>query len=236
MSDTNVKKQQRAVTWLRVLYPLWAVVGIFGIALVPSAILVSGDAAATANNIVTNELFLRLGIAAMLVASLIQVAVAIYLYDLFKVISKKASALIVIFALLGVPIAMFNVINQIAPILLQSGADYLSVFSADQLNSLSTFFLNLNTQGLVIASIFWGLWLFPLGYLAYKSSYFPKAIGVVVILAGFGYLFDSFAKIIFPGYPDAVSAILSIFYTGEIVFILWLIFRGAKLSGGNINS
>ena len=89
-------------------------------------------------------------------------------------------------------------------------------------------FLNLNVQGIIVASIFWGLWLFPLGYLIYKSGYFPKFVGVAVIFGGIGYLLDSFMKIIFPVLD--VSVATSILTMGEMVFVLWIIFFGAKLN------
>jgi hypothetical protein len=83
---------------------------------------------------------------------------------------------------------MLNTLNQVAALLVLSGADYLTVFTADQSQSLMMFFLNLNEQGILIASIFWGLWLFPIGTLIYESRYFPKILGHLMILAGFGYL------------------------------------------------
>ena len=221
--------QQKAVTVLRLLYPIWAVVGLFSIMYVPTTLIVPGDATTTANNIMDNELLFRMGIVGSIITQLIQILVVLVLYKLLKTVNKNHASLMVIFALVGVPIAMLNTLNRIAALLLLSGADYLKVFGADQLQALMMFFLNLNEQGVIIASIFWGLWLFPLGYLIYKSGYFPKIVGVLVAMAGFGYLIGSFTYILLPNY-EAIATVLEFMTIGEIVFMVWLVLKGAKIS------
>jgi hypothetical protein len=220
---------RKAVKILRYLYPIWAVVGIFGIQYVPSKLIVAGDAITTANNIVANELLFRMGIASSLITQLIHIVVVIILYKLFKSVNKNLALLVVIFGLVGVPIAMFNELNKFAVLLLSSGAGYLTTFQADQLQSLMMLFLNLNELGVIIAGIFWGLWLFPLGYLIYISDYFPKIVGVLVIIAGFGYVLDSFTRFVFPS--AIFLPMINLLMYGEVVFMIWLIFKGAKLPG-----
>jgi hypothetical protein len=90
------------------------------------------------------------------------------------------------------------------------------------------FFLNLNDQGILIASIFWGLWLFPLGYLIYKSGYFPKVIGIFVLIGGIGYTLGSFLKLLLPD-SVVILSVLEIMTFGEVIFLIWLIIKGAKL-------
>ena len=122
----------------------------------------------------------------------------------------------VVLALVSVPIAMLNELNNVAALLLLKNPDQMMLF------------LNLHAQGVVIASIFWGLWLFPLGSLIYKSGYFPKIISMAVIIGGLGYTLDSFFKL----FASSSSIILSLFEFmtfGEVVFLLWLVVRGAKL-------
>jgi hypothetical protein len=138
----------------------------------------------------------------------------------------------VVFALVGVPIAMLSTLNRIAALLLLSGADYLKVFGVDQLHALVMFFLNLNEQGVLIATIFWGLWLLPLGYLVYKSGYFPRILGVLLIIGGFGYLLDFFAHFILPNYANYEAIFLpavTILTFGEIIFMGWIVLKGANL-------
>ena len=111
---------------------------------------------------------------------------------------------------------MLNDLNRVAALLSSGDAE------------LAMFFLELNLQGITIASIFWGLWLFPLGYLVYVSGYFPKIIGAAVIVGGVGYTADSFLSLLLPD-AGVIQPALEAMVFGEIVFIAWLLFRGAKL-------
>ena len=220
--------QKKAVTILRILYPVWIIFGMFGIMYVPATLIVSGDAATTASNILANESLFSMGIVSSLITQLIQIAAVLLLYQLFKSVDKNHASLMVIFALVGIPIAMLNTLNRVAALLLLSGADYLNVFGADQLQALMMFFLNLNEQGVIIAWIFWGLWLFPLGYLMYRSGYFPKILGILMVIAGFGYLIGSFAHILLPNY-ETIATVLELMTFGETVFIFWIVLKGAKI-------
>lgn len=220
--------QRKAVTILRILYPIWMIVGIFSIIYVPTTLIVTEDAATTAGNILANESLFSMGIAGSLITQLIQIAAVLVLYKLFKPVDENHASLMVIFALVGVPIAMLNTLNRIAALLLLSGDDYLKVFGADQLQALMMFFLNLNEHGVIIASFFWGLWLFPLGYLIYKSGYFPKIFGVLMTVAGFGYLIGSFTSILLSNY-EAIATVLELMTVGETLFIVWLVLKGAKI-------
>jgi len=221
--------QSQAVKYLRIMYPIWMVIGLVGILYVPSTLIVPGDASTTASNILGNELLFRTGIVTSLVTQLIHILVVLVLYQLFKSVNKDHSWLLVVFGLVGVPISMLNDLNRVAALLLARGADYLTVFEPSQLNALMMFFLNLNEQGMYIATIFWGLWLFPLGYLVYKSGYFPKIVGIVVMLAGLGYTLDPFTRLLLPAYETIILPILMILTMGELIFTVWLVVKGAKL-------
>jgi hypothetical protein len=207
--------RQKNVTLLRVLYPVWAVAGMFGLLYVPSKIIVAGDAVATANNIVANEMLFRAGIVSNLVTQLLFVLIPLLLYELFEQTNKRQALLMVILALVAVPIAMLNELTNVAALLLKSNPDQVQ------------FYLDLNAYGVTIASIFWGLWLFPLGCLIYKSGWFPKIIGVVVLIAGVGYTLTSFLKFLTPDL-DMLLSILSLMTFGEVIFLLWLVFRGVQ--------
>lgn len=218
--EGNMKKmenisQHQTVTILRFLYPIWAIMGAFSIMYVPSALIVPGNAATTASNIISNEFLFRAGIAGSLITQLIFIFAALFLYKLFEQVNKNQSLLMVILALISVPIAMLNTLNSVAAL--------LSLKNAEQM----MFFLDLNAQGIIIASIFWGLWLFPLGYLIYKSGYFPKIIGISVIIGGIGYTLGSFMKLLMPNLGLFLS-LLEIMTFGEIIFLVWLLIKGAK--------
>ena len=224
--------QRKAVTVLRLLYPIWIVVAFFSIMYVPSTLIVAGDTTTTANNIVANEMLFRLGIAGSLITQLIHIVVVFVLYKLFETVDKNNTYLLVIFGLAGVPIAMLNTLNRVAALLLLNGADFLKVLGTEQLHTQMMFFLDLNAQGIIIAGIFWGLWLFPLGFLIYKSGYFPRIFGIWVILAGFGYLLDSFTHLLLPNYANYEAILLpvvTLLTIGEVLFMLWVMLKGAKL-------
>ena len=220
--------QQKAVTLLRIMYPIWAIVGLFSVMYVPATLIVPGDAATTANNIMDNDLLFRMGIVGSLITQLIFILVVLVLYKLFRPVNKDHTWLMVMFALVGVPIAMLNTLNRVAALMLLNGADYLNVFGADQLHAQMMLFLNLNEQGVFIASIFWGLWLFPLGYLIYKSGYFPRIFGVLMTIAGFGYLLGSFVHFLLPDY-EAISSVLEVMTIGETIFMAWVLLKGGKI-------
>ena len=189
ISFQNMEKitQQKAANILRILYPVWLIFGMFSLLYVPSTLIVKADAEATASHIMSNEFLFRAGIAGSLITQLIFIFAVLFLYRLLEQVNKNHSLLMLIFALVSVPIAMLNELNNVAAL--------LSLNNPEQM----MFFLDLNARGIVIASIFWGLWLFPLGSLIYWSGYFPKLIGVAVLLGGVGYTLGSFTKLLFPG-------------------------------------
>lgn len=206
------------------LYLLVIPLGIFGALYVPSNLIVPGNAAATARNLVASESLFRLGIVSDLLAPIILILVVLALYQLLKPVNKTMALLMVMFVLVGAPMSMFNKLNQFAALQLLSGADYLTVFTPEQLQALALLFLRLHNQGSTIAFIFWGLWLFPLGYLVFKSGFFPRILGVLLMIACFGYLTDSFAT--FLGYTVNVGMFAAL---GEVLFILWLLIKGINV-------
>lgn len=228
--------QREAVTVLRWLFPIWALIGMFSLQYVPTTLIVFEDVAVTVSNISANELLFRAGIAGSLVTQLIHILAVIAMYKLFKSVDKPLASLLVILGLVGVPIAMFNEFNQFAVLILLSGVEYLNVFGVEQLQSLIMFFLSLYQEGMMIATIFWGLWLFPYGLLVKKSGYFPKILGILVVVAGIGYTLAAFVHFLFPEYGSVIS-FLDFLTMGEVVFMVWVLFKGAKLpsdEGGEV--
>lgn len=209
-----------------VLYLLLLPLGIFGILYVPAALIVPGDAAATANNIMAAESLYRLSIVAALIIPLVNLFVVLFLYKLLKPVNKNMAVLMVIFLLLAIPIAMLNELNRFAALLLLSGAEFLTVFTAVQLEALATFFLELHKDGIHIAGIFWGLWLFPMGYLVFKSGFLPRILGILLMIGCFGYLIDSFAAFLL---PDLGVAIAGFTFWGELLLPLWLLIKGVNV-------
>ena len=219
----SVKKTARIAG---LLYLALAVLSAFGLVYVPSMLIVPGDAAATANNIVTSESLFRLGFMSNLIAFTVNVFVALLLYKLLKPVNKSMASLMVILILIGLAIGMLNELNQFAALLLLGGADHLTAFTADQLQAFAALFLDIYQHGFSIAHIFWGLWLFPLGYLVFKSGFLPKVIGVLLIIAGLGYLVDFTLFFLF---PDITVTVSEFTFVGEVLLILWLLIKGVNV-------
>jgi uncharacterized membrane protein len=156
------------------LYLLTSIVGFFAMGYVPDKLIVRGNAAATANNIAASETLFRLGVAAELVGMAGFIFVARALYDLLKGVNQRHASLMVLLIVVSVPIAFLNELNSIAALVLVRGADFLSVFEKPQREALAMLFLRLHGQGFVVAEIFWGLWLFPLARLVYRSRFLPR--------------------------------------------------------------
>lgn len=207
------------------LYLIMAPLGIFGILYVPSIIIVPGDAAATANNIMASESLFRLSIVSALLTQVVFIFLVLFLYQLLKPVNKSHALLMVILVLVAVPIAMLNELNQFAALLLLSGADYLPAFEPDQLHSQVMLFVDLHEDGILIAQIFWGLWLLPLGLLVFKSGFLPRFLGVLLVIGCFGYVIDSFALILFPSFKP----IAQFTFIGELLLPLWLLIKGVNI-------
>lgn len=208
------------------LYLLMFPLGILGILYVPSTLIVSGDAATTANNIMASESLFRLSIVSALLIQIVQIFLVLVLYKLLKPVNKIYALFMVVFALAAVPIAMLNELNNIAALLLLKGSNFLTTFKADQLHAQVMFFLDLHEHGIFIAQIFWGLWLYPMGYLVFKSGFLPKILGILLMIGCFGYLIDSFIFFLFPNFDVTISVFTS---WGELLLPLWLLIKGVNV-------
>jgi hypothetical protein len=210
------------------LYVLTSFVGFFAMGYVPSKLIVHGNAAATASNIAASETLFRLGIAGELIGQAGFIFVALALYDLLKGVNRRHASLMVTLIVVSIPIAFVNELNSIAALVLVRGADFLSIFEKPQRDALAMLFLNLHHHGFVVAEIFWGLWLFPLGLLVYRSRFLPRFLGVWIILAGFAWVVLSLTGLLLPQYQDKVDTYAQPAFFGEIAFMLWLLIRGAR--------
>ena len=210
------------------LYVLSSIVGIFGLLYVPSKLIVNGNAVETARNIAASETLFRLGIAAHLIGETLFVFVALALYDLLKAVNHRNALCMLTLILVAIPIAFLNELNAIAALVLVHGADSLSFFDPHQRDALAMLFLDLHGYGFDVAGIFWGLWLFPLGLLVYRSGFLPRILGVALIANCFAFPINSFTSLVLPHYEALVSVWMRPFHFGEQVFMLWLLIVGAK--------
>jgi hypothetical protein len=222
----STQQQARAAGFLYLLIALSAPLGLV---VVPARLIVSGNATATADNIRASEGLLRAGIASELVHQIIGVFLVLALYRLFKAVDETlAKQVVILGALVSVPIVFVNVLNEIAALTLAKGADFLSVFERPQLDALAYLFVRLHSQGINVASIFWGLWLFPFGMLVIRSGFIPRVLGVLLMIAGSAYLARAFSVLILPQYAPLVGQIALPLEMGELPIIFWLLIWGAK--------
>ncbi len=208
------------------LYLLTSIPGFFALLYVPSHFIVSGNAAATAGKIASSELLFRIGILCEVAGFTGFIFVVGQLYRLLSEVNKAQASMMFILMLVSIPISLLNVLNEIAALMLVRGSDFLSVFNQSQREALAMLFLKLHGQGFVVAQIFWGLWLIPFGMLVYKSGFLPRILGVLLLIACFGYLANSLVA--FRLLPENVGNILGQLTIAELPIILWLLIMGAK--------
>ncbi len=210
------------------LYVLLALTGIFSLIYVPSTLIVFEDATATAENITSSELLFRAGILSGLISNVIFVFLVLALYRLLKDISHKQAILMVTLVVISVSTGFVNTFNQIAALIILSGADFLSVFEKPELESIAYVFLRLHSQGIQIIQIFWGLWLFPFGLLVYRSGFIPKILGVLLFIAGFAYVLSTFTFLVLPQFQATIFPLITLLEMAELPIIFWLLSVGAK--------
>src|SRR4051812_34700551 len=156
------------------LYLLVVLAGPFVLMYVPDKIFVPGNPAATASNILAHQSLYRASIGIGIVAQLLFVAVVLALYRLLKDVNRELAALMVILILIDAPLAFLSIANQVATLTFLRGPDFLAVFNPPQREAVATLLINFDKQGLFVSEVFWGLWLFPLGVLVYRSGFLPR--------------------------------------------------------------
>jgi hypothetical protein len=195
---------------------------------VPDRLIVHGNAAATVNNIAAHTMLFRLGIAGQLIGQAAFIFVALSLYRLLEGVNRRHAIIMVILIVVSIPISFVNELNSLAALALVRGADFLSVVEKPQRDALAMLFLNMHGRGLVFAELFWGLWLFPLASLVYRSRFLPRFLGGWLALAGTGWVTLSLVSILLPQYQDKAYTYTQPAVIGEIVFMLWLVIKGAR--------
>jgi len=191
-------------------------------------LIVFGDAIATANNIQASEWLFRFGFVSDVLAGVLFLLAAWALYVLLKSVDQNIALLFLLLNLGGVAVQCLNMLNLFSAVLLLGGAGYLNVFQTDQLQALAMLFLNLYKNGFMIAQFFYGAWLFPLGYLVFKSGFLPKLLGIVLMIECFGWLLYPFQFFLFPSFTVITYFSFVIGFIGEFSLTLWLLIKGVK--------
>jgi len=221
VDTTNVTARRAGV-----VYFAFMIVAIVGEFLFPSFV-VSGDPAATAARIADAELTYRVGVLLGFLTHVIFLVLVVLLYRLFRDVDQAQALLMVVFVSVGVAVAFANLLVRFAPLVLGGGAEYLSAFSKPQLDALALASLSFRGNGNAIPMLFWGLWLFPFGILVIKSGFLPRILGVLLLVAGVGYLASGVTFVLLPEYRTAVFRWMTPLYLGEVPIIFWLLVKGA---------
>ncbi len=220
----SLKKQSRIAA---LLYFVSCLPAPFALLYVPSVLIVRGDAGATASNVRDSEALLRLGMAVELFSATVAIFAVLAFYRLFKAVSHKQAMAMMILFLISVPISYLNALNDLAALTFARGPVFLTaVFDKAQLDAFVLFFIRLHNQGVALAQIFWGLWLFPFGIVVMRSGFIPRFVGIAAMFAGGGYVINSSVSLLLPS-AEPIGDLAMILGVGELTF-LWLLIRGAK--------
>jgi len=221
IAEASLRPRARITGVVYLLYFLTAIIGEFFL----RGLVVDGDAAATANNILAHESLFRLGLATGLISTAFYVAVTALFYDLFKAVSRSLSLLAAFFSLVGCAILAFASLFQLAPLVVLGGSQYLSVFKVEQLRALALMFLELNTQAGNICVVFFGVYCLLIGYLIFRSTFLPRLLGVLMALAGLGWL--TFLSPPLANHLSPYNLVLG--FLAELALMLWLLVRGVNV-------
>ena len=207
-----------------VFYLLTILSGIFAQGFVSGKLVVDGDAAATATNILAHKGLFQLGFAVYLIEMACQIAMTALFYDLLKPAGRSVSLLAASLGFAGCVIKTFSRLFFIAPLFILGGAHYLSVFSAEQLQALAFLFLKVNDHGAAIALVFFGFYALLTGYLIVRSTFLPRILGVLSIFGGLGWLSFLYPPLAYRLLPY----ILGLGLIGSAAKILWLLVVGVN--------
>ena len=224
MNSSSLKKTAR---FAGALYLVWIITGLYAIYYVPSQINMEGDAATIAQDILSHELLFRTGVINDLISSTIWVFLVLVLYRLFKSVDERQAKLLVALVVVQIPTVFIMDAFSITSLMIVKG-EVLKTFELSQRQDLAVLFLRINDYGVLTLELFWGLWLFPLAILVYRSRFLPRFLGVWLTINGFALVVLSFTSLLFPHYKDIVYKIAFPAMLGEIALMLWLVIKGAK--------
>jgi hypothetical protein len=212
-----------------ILYLLIIVAGAVSQIFIRGTLVVPNDAVSTANNIMASESLWRIGIIGDIMMHVFDIPIMVILYELLKPVNKNLALLGVFFNLIQTAVLVANKLNLLMALFLLVNSDYLKAFEPGQLYALAYLFVKVHENGFGIGLIFFGIAILVYGYLLFKSGYFPKPLGVLLMMAGLSYLVNSFTLILAPAHAERIVAVLVLALIGELSFCLWLIMKGVNV-------
>lgn len=210
------------------IYLLVILIAPLRLVYIPGKLFVDGDAVATINNIATHEMLFRFGLVGDLVTAAVSLVLTYTLYRLFKSVDRNAALLMLMLGFMDTPLYFFNAVNDMAVLVLAHGADFLFAFDTAQRDGLAMLFLRMHGLMTYASEIFWGLWLFPLALLVYRSGFIPRFLAVWLTINGVAYLALSFTGLLLPQYNETMANLAFPCQLGEVAFMLWILVMGAR--------
>ena len=214
------------------LWFLSTVTGAFGLLYIRSNVIVPGDAAATAGNIMASEFLYRAAIVSSLFSHIFMFFLGLTLFHLFKDVNKQLATVLLASVMIAVAIAVVNTMNHFGALLILGRADYLNGFSPEQLDAIAMTLIRLaNSAGQGLLEIFWAPYYFSFGLLTIRSRFIPKIFGILLMFMGIGFALNVFEKFLFPQFYPALFSQLAMFggALGGIPTMLWLLIKGAEV-------
>jgi hypothetical protein len=226
--DEKTKSLKRTARLAGVLYLVSAVIAPFSLIYVPSRTIVPGNAAATAEKMLANEMLFRTGIALGIFSLILFLFVALVQYKLFEEVNKNLAGIMAILVIVQLPIAFVIDTFCITALMIVKG-EALQDMTPDQRQSIAMLLLKLSSNGNFLLMVFWGLWLVPFGQLVIKSGFIPAFIGIYLIANGITYLVTSYCYILFPEYKTWIDTYSFPLLLGEPVIMLWFLIKGVRI-------
>jgi hypothetical protein len=212
-----------------VLYLLVGIFGGFAEGFVDPRMYVAGNAAATTGNVVANAGLVRMGVVSHLLDGTLFVFLAMALYALLQHVHKNAARAMLVLVALSAGIICLNAVFQFEGLRVATDSSYAAAFGVAGSNALVLLLLDTQHYGTLVAQVFFGLWLVPLGYLAYRSGLFARWLGVVLVVGGVCYLVDLLAAFLVPDFGHEIHAFVIIpSAVAEIAMVLYLLVVGVK--------
>ena len=222
--DSDFESTKRTARLAGLLYFVSSLPAPFALIYVPSKIFVLGDPAATAERLRTLDGLVRAGIAASLASGILFIFVPLVLYRLFKPVAPWSALAMLVLILISFPISFLSIVNHVAALQLAGAGDASGAYLA----------LRLHHYQIMVAEVFWGLWLFPFGVCVLRSGFIPRILGILLMIAGCGYVLDSFAELAAPQYIPVTERLTTFTNFCEVPIIFWLLIWGARPQRGAV--
>lgn len=242
MATSTINESQRAAAGLSAAnssgnpgrvaglwYLLLVIIGPLRLIYIPNTLFVRGNTSATVNNIAAHETLVRFGIVADLGCGVLLIFLVLALFRVFAGVDRNLAVLVVIFGgVMPALIYFVGVVSDAATLTIVRGGDFLAAFDTSQRDALAMLFLALREQQNTAAEMLWGVWLFPLALLVYRSHFVPKFLGIWLAVGGLAYVILSVTGELLPQYEHRVFAYAQPAFFGEPAFVLWLLIKGAR--------